>query len=439
MSYNVRKFAVFVSSILISLVVRCPAADQPTVLVVAQDGAELFYHRNGKPTDIEVVPKGTELTIESTSGERCFVTYKGKPAYIRQQFLATKQEFLKAQAALGQEQKTNSVSELATATQGQAAPVGPIGYAWPKTDLLITNPTPLTFKPLKNGGTYPLLVKLESGYSIVCEGVDGQKDAAFLPLKDRFGGVVSIQTVSNGVSVSDQYARFKDDNLMVDLKPGIIPVHSGVRYSVLNKSNGILSVECTFPELTQTVEIADDTVDVLSSSEYKKGIEAVLDKLKKEADEAIHLSSFPDIDVHNIFIGYEGAFAQDTADVRETLERDYEHKVEAAQKAKGLTNYYGQWFTTGQVATLQREELERKQIQEEQERQQELVRAEMTGQRAAEQYRVRSDDEMLQEAKNFRNSEASYVGTVTTWRLKVDSKMEYVLGRGFRSYVGSGL
>jgi len=245
--------------------------------------------------------------------------------------------------------------------------------------------------------------------------------------------------VSNGVSVSDQYARFKDDNLMVDLKPGIIPVHSGVRYSVLNKSNGILSVECTFPELTQTVEIADDTVDVLSSSEYKKGIEAVLDKLKKEADEAIHLSSFPDIDVHNIFIGYEGAFAQDTADVRETLERDYEHKVEAAQKAKGLTNYYGQWFTTGQVATLQREELERKQIQEEQERQQELVRAEMTGQRAAEQYRVRSDDEMLQEAKNFRNSEASYVGTVTTWRLKVDSKMEYVLGRGFRSYVGSGL
>ena len=89
------KLAATASILLFCVSLPCVAADQPTVLVVAQDGTQLFYHRNGQPTDIEEVPKGTELTIESTSGERCFVTYKGKPAYIRRQFLLTRDEFRK--------------------------------------------------------------------------------------------------------------------------------------------------------------------------------------------------------------------------------------------------------------------------------------------------------------------------------------------------------
>jgi len=48
-----------------------PRRDQPTILVVAQDGSQLFYHQNGEPIDSEEVPKGTELTIENVSGERC--------------------------------------------------------------------------------------------------------------------------------------------------------------------------------------------------------------------------------------------------------------------------------------------------------------------------------------------------------------------------------
>jgi hypothetical protein len=94
---DLRKFVVLISSILVCFAVHCLAADQSTVLVVAQDGSRLFYHQNGTPLDMEEVPKGTELTIESVSGDRCFVTYKGKPAYIRREFLVTKQEFLAIQ------------------------------------------------------------------------------------------------------------------------------------------------------------------------------------------------------------------------------------------------------------------------------------------------------------------------------------------------------
>jgi hypothetical protein len=96
------KLTAIASILLLCLTLPCVAADQPTVLVVAQDGAQLFYHQNGQPTDMEEVPKGTELTIESTTGERCFVTYKGKPAYIRRQFLLTRDEFKKPVFEAGQ-------------------------------------------------------------------------------------------------------------------------------------------------------------------------------------------------------------------------------------------------------------------------------------------------------------------------------------------------
>ena len=93
------KFAVVISNILVCFTPGCFATDQQTVLVVAHDGSILFYHQNGEPIDSEDVPKGTELTIESTSGERCFVTYKGKPAYIRRQFLIAREEFKRAYEA----------------------------------------------------------------------------------------------------------------------------------------------------------------------------------------------------------------------------------------------------------------------------------------------------------------------------------------------------
>jgi len=114
---NVRKFAVFISSVLVCFAVHSLRADQQTVLVVAQD-SQLFYHRNGHPTGLEEVPKGTELTIERVSDERCFVTYKGKPAYIRREFLVTKQEFLAAQQKANQ-QRLDSHTDAVPSVVGE--------------------------------------------------------------------------------------------------------------------------------------------------------------------------------------------------------------------------------------------------------------------------------------------------------------------------------
>ncbi len=87
------------SLLLFCFALRCLAADKPTVLVVAYDGSHIFYIQGDELAEIEEVPKGTELTIESMSGERCFVTYKGRPAYIRRQFLVTREEFLASERA----------------------------------------------------------------------------------------------------------------------------------------------------------------------------------------------------------------------------------------------------------------------------------------------------------------------------------------------------
>jgi len=302
---------------------------------------------------MEEVPKGTELRIERMSGDRCFVTYKGKPAYIRRQFLVTKDEFLQAQ------QKSNhseAVAPTAGSTSSQDYTSWHVaGYAWPKATLSITNVTASSFEPLKNGGTYPLLIESESGYSIVCEGARGQKTAALLPLKDRFGNPLNIQRVTGGISVSSGFILSHTLDY-VDLKPGVILLHAGERYPVLNRSTGELSVEYTSSELTQTVEIAETAAVFLSMSGYADAQEAVLNKLKKRADEAIHESSLAAVEI--IFRGYQGELAQDTADAREALAKEYEEKFAAEQKAKGLVEFHGEWVTPTEMETRMAKEAE---------------------------------------------------------------------------------
>lgn len=67
------------------------------VLVVAEDDAQLFYHRDGHPTGLENLAKGTRINFEDASGDRVFTTYNGKPAYIRSNFLTTEKMFFESE------------------------------------------------------------------------------------------------------------------------------------------------------------------------------------------------------------------------------------------------------------------------------------------------------------------------------------------------------
>ncbi|HUJ08553.1 MAG TPA: hypothetical protein VL171_00865 [Verrucomicrobiae bacterium] len=229
----------------------------------------------------------------------------------------------------------------------------PIGYAWPKTSLLLTNTGPLNLKPLRNGGTYPLLTKLEDGYSIVCEGRDGEKHAALLPARDRLGYPVAVEIAGDEVIVSHPH-WILDTLDTVDLKPGVIELKAGKRYAVIKKDNQKLWTEFSSPALTQTVQIAGADAEFLSNAGYKAAIGSTLDDLKNKASQKIEVGHFSA--VARVFTGYNGRFAEETADARQKLatefgsraaeaQRERELRYEAEQRAKGLVNFRGEWIT----------------------------------------------------------------------------------------------
>ena len=69
---------------------------QESVLIVTVDNCELFYYNDAGPTGLERLPKGTQITVEKRSSDQVFTTYRGKPAYLKSQFLITPQEFAAA-------------------------------------------------------------------------------------------------------------------------------------------------------------------------------------------------------------------------------------------------------------------------------------------------------------------------------------------------------
>jgi len=187
---SVGRSLAFVFIVLLGFAGPCLAADQQTVLVVAQDGSEIVYHRNGQPVDMEDIPKGTELTIESTSGERCFVTYKGKPAYIRRQFLVTKQEFLEAQ------QRPASHAEAAPSLKSGEPSVTATSSVIVDSDLPLK-----TFATLKRQQTEEMAAKLHLD----------------IPLEAR--EFFQAAEAGDYGAVSNRYARIgRDDRLLPGLQ-----------------------------------------------------------------------------------------------------------------------------------------------------------------------------------------------------------------------------
>lgn len=185
---------------------------------------------------------------------------------------------------------------------------------------------------------------------------------------------------------------------------------------------------------------------VVKDAAHDDAIRAVIENLKLKADTAIESGHYSFIG--DMFKTYVGEFADETAKERERLAAEYDEKArmaevatlerkkrfEAEQKAKGLVQYEGQWMTTNEAIQAQQREAAR----EQQEQAQANLQREQAAANAAEQYRPKSDDEMIQEAKNFRNYESRYAGTITTWRLKVESRIDYP-PPSFRSYIGSEL
>ena len=88
-------------------------ANTETTLVVAKDDTELFYLKNGQPSGLALLPRGTLITVETRSGNQVFTTYNGLPGYLRSQSLITTQAFALAEAqaeAAAREQAAQALS-----------------------------------------------------------------------------------------------------------------------------------------------------------------------------------------------------------------------------------------------------------------------------------------------------------------------------------------
>jgi len=60
-----------------------------------------------------------------------------------------------------------------------------MGYAWPKSDLLIPDTSEGEFKRLQTERHYELVKQIDTGYVVLWENTNGSPRLAFVPFRDR--------------------------------------------------------------------------------------------------------------------------------------------------------------------------------------------------------------------------------------------------------------
>lgn len=217
--------------------------------------------------------------------------------------------------------------------------IEPIGYIWPKQDLLIPDATKGQFKKLQISQRYDLLKQIDSGYLIPLEHTDGSLGIALIPFRDRMGN-----RTANPYEPPITFVNIDG----VTIRPGFIPLETGKKYAVASKDKGNYSVFFCCTAFTQTVTVAETNFSFVSSADYTGVIKA----LTSSAERLIATNASLEY-VAAVFTNYSGKFAAETASEREELARKYVTQAardrylqfEADQRAKGLVKDYGEWVT----------------------------------------------------------------------------------------------
>jgi S1-C subfamily serine protease len=249
----------------------------------------------------------------------------------------------------------------------------PIGYAWPKDNLLISDKTLAQFRHVVIGDNYPLIktvsasdfgntnrdVQLPSdsntifqtvstavgtahagndtidwfmamheyehrhpeGYLILCRAVDGNRRIGLLPLRDRLGNPTRWLPF-DGRSAGNDIVIASD---VVTLEPGWFPFQANQRYPVLFRDNQNLGMLFSFETFTQVVSVAEANVKFMTVADYNQAVEVMIRTLKSKADRALEEGRFGAI--REIFGDYQGDFAQYSVDIREKLANEYEERA----------------------------------------------------------------------------------------------------------------
>lgn len=232
-----------------------------------------------------------------------------------------------------------------------------IGYAWPKSNLLIPDTGGVQFKPLQVWRHYDLVKQIDTGYLIQWETTDGSPRLALIPFRDR---------LTNPTASSSDPPITLISAMGITAQPGFVPLSAGERYPVVVRSNNCCWVVFTLGALTQTVVVAETNVNYLSAGDYTTVVTGVLNQLKVSAERLIASNAEPER-VSAVFKSYHGEYASDTAKEREELAMKYagqaalvrrrvlaaqwaeqdakDRAADEARRAKGLVAFNGEWVT----------------------------------------------------------------------------------------------
>lgn len=259
----------------------------------------------------------------------------------------------------------------------------------------------MAFKPLAVWSAHDLLGVEEDGYLIICEDASGKKRPALFPLRDCLGNPTGVDRdktgASRGYEAIDNKLVIKS-NLGVEPGNGRFILRSSQKYVVAARSPGKVSVLWTSADSTCDVEIAEADVDFLSLQEYTVAVRQMMRDL--EIGAKAQLAKDPSISIRNIFLGYDGRFAEDTTADRASLAERYEaqrstmlrdmeqreqqareqrlreekearERFEKEQTAKGLVKFEGSWISAEEFTRInQKREDDARREREEKARQQ---------------------------------------------------------------------
>lgn len=266
--------------------------------------------------------------------------------------------------------KSSACALIVLCLVSQSLAVEPIGYAWPKDNLLIPDKTPAPFQRVFVGDTYTLVKtinasdmgvsklrsensNLESsifqsrtigtptagresqnwfiemarqesteGYLVICRGIEGSQRIGLMPFRDRLGNPTCRQLGQNTITMSSD---------VVELRPGYFPFQAKQRYPVLSRGNQNLEMLFSFDTFTQVVSVAEADVNFMVMADYSKTLGAIVQNLKSMADNALKEGRFGT--VGDVFRSYDGDLAEDTASIRAELASEYTKRAEEQMRA----------------------------------------------------------------------------------------------------------
>lgn len=238
---------------------------------------------------------------------------------------------------------------------------GPVGYVWPKREILLPDTDSPHFKPLKVGAIYPLVTQTETGYLVPCEMENGGTKLGLLPFRDRLRNATATRVDGDSSGRSIQVI-----SSLVKPKAGFFALLANKCYTVSSTDKNKLGVLTVNGGTTSTVYVTAEDVKFVSLADYAKFEESLTNNLKKLADEELLTKQ----GWGNFGSVFEVGRLDITDDTREILMRlaiEYEEmayhpnakivasrervaaQFAAEQTAKGLIKYQGEWLTTNEV------------------------------------------------------------------------------------------